>query len=205
MILEFLGNCPRQRYFRVGVVGNNLVDSIVMLIDKKQCGDIDLSDFTPYIKMSNKDLTFVDKTSDVEIEKDADGDKIKITYKAPDKVTVQRNIDMQVVFEKIIEDDTLIWQTLMFNITFDLTIDVSTLISDQYPDVLKEINEKINKKATITQYPDKNYFPNIGTANALYLDSANNITYRFDTDHNKYYAVGGDYEDIKIINCNGGQ
>ena len=154
--------------------------------------------------MSNKDLTFVDKTSNFEIENDADGDKIKITYKAPDKVTARRNIDMQVVFEKIIEDDTLIWQTLMFNITFDLTIDVSTLINDQYPDVLKEINEKINKKATITQYPDKNYFPNIGTANALYIDSANNITYRFDTDHNNYCAVGGDYKDIKIINCNGG-
>lgn len=200
MILEFLGRCPCQKYIRLGVIGNNRVDSLVMLLEKIQ-GNIDLTEFTPYLKMSNKDLSFVDKTTDFEVT--TEGEKIKITYNAPAVVTKQKNPDMQLSFEKIIESDTLVWQTNIFNTTFDITIDVTTSIVNEYPDVLKDLNEKIDN--VVRQYENKNYFPNVGKVNAVYIDSENNKTYRYDTDTNTYYVVGSDYEDIKIINCNGGK
>ena len=44
------------------------------------------------------------------------------------------------------------------------------------------------------------YFPNIGKENCIYIDITNNKTYRWDNVYLKYYVVGSDYNDIKIIN-----
>lgn len=211
MYLEFLGNAPRQKYFRLGVVSNNLVDSLILSVDKMQ-GDIDLSEFKPALKMRNKDLTFVDKTGDLTVNlPDSDEGKIEITYVVPDKVTAQKNVDMQLVFEKVTGGgtDTLVWQTQSFNITFDPSINVSNIIASKYPDALKELNERMyrveNSTAAISQYPDKSSFPNIGQANTIYVDDKNNKAYRYDPDDKTYYVIGSNYEDIKIINANGGK
>lgn len=42
-------------------------------------------------------------------------------------------------------------------------------------------------------------FPNIGQANVLYIDKEDNGLYRWDTVHRKYYCVGRDYTQIKVI------
>ncbi len=213
MILNFLGNCPQQKYFRLGVTANNLVDNIVFIIDRKH-GDIDLTEFTPFLKIQNKDLSFSDKTKDLTVEtlEDAENsDKLKITYVVPDTVTRQKTVDMQLSFEKITAGgkNTLIWQTQIFNMTPDKSIDVSGVISNTYPDVIKDLNERMwrveNSAAAILQYPDKLHFPNIGQGNTIYVDAANNKAYRFDIDDNTYYVIGSNYEDIKIINANGGE
>lgn len=61
MKLTFCGKKPQQNFIRMGVVGNNLSDELTMILDKKQ-GDIDLSDFSPSLKIVNRDLTYADKT-----------------------------------------------------------------------------------------------------------------------------------------------
>ena len=43
-------------------------------------------------------------------------------------------------------------------------------------------------------------FPTIGDGKHLYISTSENKTYRFDEVQLKYYVVGSDYEDIKIIN-----
>jgi len=43
-------------------------------------------------------------------------------------------------------------------------------------------------------------FPNIGSINNIYVDTTNNKAYRWDNRNLKYYIVGSDYNDIKIIN-----
>lgn len=43
-------------------------------------------------------------------------------------------------------------------------------------------------------------FPTIGDEKCLYISTSENKAYRFDEVQLKYYAVGSDYEDIKIIN-----
>lgn len=207
MVLEFLGNCPKQKYFRVGIMANNLVDDVVFLLDNRQ-GAIKLSDFTPFIKMCNKDLSFVDKTQDFDVEVTA-ADKVKFTYRLPDKVTRHKNVDMQLSFEKHTPDgDTAVWQTQMFNLTFDDYIDVSKTISEDYPDALQDFDRRITQieesMPTVEQYECMAYFPNIGVENAVYIDAAENKAYRYDVGANYYYVVGSDYEDIKTINANGG-
>lgn len=213
MTLNFLGNCPQQKFIRLGVIGNNRTDNLVLVLDTKQSGDLDLSNYTPYLKITNKDLTFADKTTDFELTKDADNGKIKITYKAPNGVTGQKSVDMQLSFENITGDDentnTLVWQSKIFNVSFDCTLDVSKIVTSQYPDVLVDLNERMyhieQTTASIEQFVNKSYFPNIGKESAIYVDAENNTLYRFDTNTKTYYIVGSNYEDIKIINCNGGK
>lgn len=113
MKLTFCGKSPQQRFFRIGVVGNNLADDLTMIIDKKQ-GNLNLAEFTPFIKIVNRDFTFVDKTRHFIFDVDTDPEKVRLIYVFPKKVTRQRNVDMQVLFQKAENDDTIIWQTEIF-------------------------------------------------------------------------------------------
>ena len=212
MILNFLGNCPQQKFIRLGVIGNNLTDNLVLVLDIKQSGDLDLTNYTPYLKITNKDLTFADKTKNFEIVQDVENGKIKITYKIPDNVTSQKSVDMQLSFENITGKDenlnTLVWQSKIFNVSFDCALEVSEIISNQYPDVIVDLNERMyhieQTTASIEQFVNKSYFPNVGKESTIYVDAENNTLYRYDTNTKTYYIVGSNYEDIKIINCNGG-
>lgn len=98
MKLTFCGKSPQQRFFRIGVVGNNLADDLTMIIDKKQ-GNLNLAEFTPFIKIVNRDFTFVDKTRHFIFDIDTDPEKVRLIYVFPKKVTRQRNVDMQVLFQ----------------------------------------------------------------------------------------------------------
>lgn len=142
MKLTFCGKQPLQRFFRIGVVGNNLADELVMVINKVQ-GNLRLDEFTPFIKIVNRDLTFVDKTRHFIFDVDTDPEKVRLIYVFPKKVTKQRNVDMQVLFQKSENDDTIIWQTEIFNATFDLEIDANEIIEQIYPDELQELDYRI--------------------------------------------------------------
>lgn len=43
-------SCP-IKYLHIGVQGNNLVDKIVFCVPRKTSDGLDLSEFTPYIKI----------------------------------------------------------------------------------------------------------------------------------------------------------
>ena len=45
-------SCP-IKYLHIGVQGNNLVDKIVFCVPRKTSDGLDLSEFTPYIKIQN--------------------------------------------------------------------------------------------------------------------------------------------------------
>lgn len=104
MKLTFCGKRPQQNFVRMGVVGNNLSDELIMILDKKQ-GDIDLSDFSPSLKIVNRDLTYADKTQHFIYDTDSDPEKVMLSYIFPRKVTQQGNVDMQIIFEKADGDD----------------------------------------------------------------------------------------------------
>lgn len=91
MILRFNGNAPVQKYIRIGVIGNNNVDELKLILDKVQ-GNIDLADFEPSIKITNRDLTFADKTKHFIFDTDSSLKSVFITYKIPDKVTRQKTL-----------------------------------------------------------------------------------------------------------------
>ena len=59
---------------------------------------------------------------------------------------------------------------------------------------------ELNKSTIITE--DTIYsFPTVGNEAFIYIASKENKTYRWDDDNSKYYCIGSDYNEIKIINC----
>lgn len=42
-------------------------------------------------------------------------------------------------------------------------------------------------------------FPSVGHSNQIYIDASENTTYRWDDESLKYYCIGRDYMNIKII------
>lgn len=206
MILRFNGNAPVQKYIRIGVIGNNNVDELKLILDKVQ-GNIDLADFEPSIKITNRDLTFADKTKHFIFDTDSSLKSVFITYKIPDKVTRQKNVDMQVVFEQVEKTGVLVWQSQIFNVTFDTTLNVSEAIENEYPDVLKDYEERITaleEKGGVTECIDAAHFPEKGETNVVYIDLSDGIQYIYDATAGKYVIIGFNPDDIKIINCNGG-
>lgn len=60
---------------------------------------------------------------------------------------------------------------------------------------VNEIPETIITKDSIYE------FPSVGSVNCIYISRTENKTYRWSDDDLKYYCVGSDWNDIKIINC----
>ncbi|MEF9983686.1 MAG: hypothetical protein RR806_03110 [Oscillospiraceae bacterium] len=52
----------------------------------------------------------------------------------------------------------------------------------------------------IIQYDNIYQFPNLGNKSKLYIDKSSNKSYRWNDTDSKYYIIGSDYTDIKIIN-----
>ena len=146
MILEFMGNAPRNNFLRIGVNGNNLVDDLVFILGRTQ-GKNDLFDFTPKIKISTKEGDFAEYSGDdLVVEHVEERDTVKITYVLPKLITERGNVDMQLVFEKELDDETVKqWQTLPFNVTFPESINESEAIIVAYPNIIRELKEDTQK------------------------------------------------------------
>ena len=61
MIINYSGKVPSSKNLRIGVQENNLVDSLVFIIDRRQ-GAIDLFGFTPKIKIVSEEKTLAEDT-----------------------------------------------------------------------------------------------------------------------------------------------
>lgn len=207
MKLNFCGDSPQQKYFRIGVVGNNLVDELIMSLDRKQ-GDISLADFKPFIKIVSYDLSFADKTQHFIFDTDSDPDKVIIYYKFPEKVTRQHNVDMQLLFQKPDGDDTIVWQSEIFNVTFEESVNADGVIAQEYPDALLDLEKRVGtlevQGSGVTECIDRAHFPDVGEANVVYIDVTDGALYRYDTTRQTYFLIGLNPDDIKIINANGG-
>lgn len=59
--------------------------------------------------------------------------------------------------------------------------------------------EQAADRDIVQQYKTYLEFPSIGDPKILYIDAAANKSYRWDDDNLKYFVVGSDYEQIKII------
>jgi len=57
----------------------------------------------------------------------------------------------------------------------------------------KELKGEVVRKETVYE------FPNIGLEGRVYIDTTHNKIYRWDDIDKKYYCVGSDYNDIKVI------
>lgn len=62
--------------------------------------------------------------------------------------------------------------------------------------LLESIDQIVVSKDTYLQ------FPTVGNEKTLYIGTTENKTYRWDSEQLKYYVVGSDWHDIKIIDGN---
>lgn len=60
---------------------------------------------------------------------------------------------------------------------------------------------ELNKKEeTIIPKSSLLEFPSVGKENCIYIDTDKNKTYRWSSADTKYYCIGSDYTEIKVIN-----
>lgn len=85
-----------------------------------------------------------------------------------------------------------------------MTGQLSSPILDYY--TKQEANAKFALKDVVSVYETHFNFPNLGKDYVIYVATEENKTYRWDADDMRYYCVGSDYSEIKIIdggNANG--
>lgn len=74
-----------------------------------------------------------------------------------------------------------------------------------YTDEIKEYIKKAIQEFSETLVVQEDSFlkfPTVGNVHNIYIDTTSNKTYRWSDAELKYYVVGSDYEDIKIIDGN---
>nr|DAU94701.1 MAG TPA: hypothetical protein [Bacteriophage sp.] len=70
-------------------------------------------------------------------------------------------------------------------------------MSNQIRAVLSETAVDVN---SVQQYDSLLNFPTVGTGDVIYLDKDDNAMYRFDEEKLRYYCVGRDWKEIKVLN-----
>ena len=121
-------SCP-IKYLHIGVQGNNLVDKIVFCVPRKTSDGLDLSEFTPYIKIQNV--------------KEKYDDQLRLTYRLRRKTTMYPCFEMQLQFEQPDEGDCIVWQTEVINVTLSRTITADKEIEQQYPSVIQDLTARV--------------------------------------------------------------
>lgn len=66
---------------------------------------------------------------------------------------------------------------------------------------INNLDDTLNSLMERNSYDSILNFPNVGKTGNLYIDTSQNKTYRWDDNDLKYYCVGSDYNDIKVISC----
>lgn len=209
MKILFHGKSPQEKYYTFGVVNNHKTNDLILVLDAMQ-EEIDLRAFKPFIKMENQPFQFSNKDGNLIPIEDGSDKQLTFKYELTRSITQYKNIDFQLQFENYQVEDVAIWQTDLFNVTFDDTINADETIIKSTPSILSdhekriEVLENTPSNSTILEYPNHFSFPSVGQKNVIYIDAAENKSYRYSIEKNKYYIIGSNYEDILIINGNGG-
>lgn len=74
---------------------------------------------------------------------------------------------------------------------------LSPAIVDYY--TKQQADARFAEKDVVSSYATHYEFPNIGKQNTIYIATEENKTYRWDESERKYYCIGANYDDIKVI------
>lgn len=134
-------SCP-IKYLHIGVQGNNLVDKLVFCVQRKTPDGLDLSEFTPYIKIQNAKENYIDKDGKIDVDKY--DEQLRLTYRLRRKTTMYPSFEMQLQFEKPNEGDCVVWQTEVISVTLSRTIAADKEIEAQYPSVIQDLTARVS-------------------------------------------------------------
>ena len=160
LVINYKNNTPQQKYYAVGVKQNNNANKIKFVLKANQDG-IDLQNLTPYLKLQNKEHTYLDKIELETIYKSANG-IIEITWLMTRKSMEYRYLEAQLVFEDNEED--IVWQTLIVELELNETINADEEISDKNPTILQQLQGEVKDVASMR-------------------DVLKNIKYEYDEEH----------------------
>lgn len=135
-------SCP-IKYLHIGVQGNNFIDKIVFCVQRKTDDGLDLSEFTPYVKIQNAKENYIDKDGKLAIDKT--DDQLRLTYRLRRKTTMYPCFEMQLQLEHPDEGDCIVWQTEVINVTLSRTIAADKEIEQQYPSVIQNLTERVEQ------------------------------------------------------------
>ena len=131
---------PQQRFYSTGVKGDNKANKIRFIVPIQQ-KNIKLSlDYTPYLKLQNKDRNFFDKIEMV--DKVFDNDFIYLTWLITRKSTQHKHLEFQLIFENTNED--IVFQTLIAELEMNDFINADHEIAERYPSILMSLQKQIN-------------------------------------------------------------
>lgn len=134
-------SCP-TKYLHIGVQGNNLVDKLVFCIQRRTPEGLDLSEFTPYIKIQNAKENYIDKDGKITVDKH--DEQLRLTYRLRRKTTMYPSFEMQLQFEKPNEGDCVVWQTEVIGVTLSRTIAADKEIEAQNPSVIQDLTARVS-------------------------------------------------------------
>lgn len=92
------------------------------------------------------------------------------------------------------------WNGLNYQEIFTPIDEITNETNNQIP-TAKAVKDYVSSKETVFAFDSYVDFPISGSENAIYIDRANNRTYRYSSDKN-YYVVGSDYNEISVIDGN---
>lgn len=141
MDIIFKGTSCPIKFLHIGVRGNNLVDKLVFCVDRKTPDGLDLSEFTPYVKIQNKAENYIDKDGKLAIDKC--DNQLRLTYQLRRKTTQYPSFDMQLQFEQPNDGDCVVWRTEVIGVTLSRTIAADRQIEEQYPSVIQDLAERV--------------------------------------------------------------
>jgi hypothetical protein len=131
---------PQQRFYSTGVKGDNKANKIRFIVPIQQ-KNIRLSlDYTPYLKLQNKEHRYCDKIE--MIDKVYDDNFIYLTWLITRKSTQYKHLEMQLIFENINED--IVFQTLIAELEMNDFINADKEIAERYPSILMSLQKQIN-------------------------------------------------------------
>lgn len=151
--ITFKGVKPQVKSYQFSIVGNADVD-IIKFILTEPIDSVntlqELANFDAYVKVESVGMNYLDKISvestyeDVEnAQHEVIGHQLEIELQLQGKTTQYRNLMLQLQFEKVVNDETLISQTEMVGLSLSGNINVDNGLPNVYPNILQEIFDEL--------------------------------------------------------------
>ena len=142
LFINYKGDTPQQRFYSLGVKGNNKANKIKFVVARHQA-DIDLSGYVCNLKVQNKEHDWLDLIM-LDGVVNTTTDTIEYEWLMTAKSTQFRNLELQLEFISTDNEESVVFQTLICELELNETIKVG----DEQPDdkelsALKQVEQKV--------------------------------------------------------------
>lgn len=177
LFINYKGNTPQQRYYSLGVKGDNKANSIKFVIPRQQA-DLDLSEYVCNLKVQNKTHEYADLIA-LQGAVDLSTDTIEFVWEMTQKSTQYRNLELQL---ELVGENGVVWQTLIVELELNETLPVGEQVSEKELSVIKQLELEI-----------KELKQKVDSSTKLYI-------HKITTNHSTYYVVDKNPEKITYDN-----